>query len=194
MKKREIQIHEDLSLSVSKTLSPFSKFSIKGYLRIEGYKGGPRGIGSLGYVFEEENVVVNDAKYLICRAIAGEYEFAVAKMMWGSSGTAAQVTDRSLILPVTTGSPALPYVKDVSYELGTSGSPVHYDRVTFGAQLEQDELNGETLREEGLFITVAGGTYLDEQKPFMFTRRVFTEMSKTSDWVFYFNHSLIFDV
>lgn len=185
-------------------------FQVRGSLRVDIWRG-PAFTGEhVGTPVNDPNLVVTLARKTMSRllsgcagspvtvvktsggsiAVTGHPEYLhVTKMKFGSGGhnpstllpLTPSVTDEDLeaVIPVTTGV----YHKAVTVEYPTEYS------VRFIAVLEQSEANGsggQIISEEGLYCTGTGAT------DFLFARRCFGILTKTSELSFSFTHTILF--
>lgn len=151
----------------------------------------------------DPNLVVTVARKVMSRLIAGcvataeieliggnvdvsahpEYLY-ITKMKWGTGGH--DPLDPTQPIPPTVADEALAApIASPAYKPVTVDYP-SYTSVRFTATLDQTEANGVGLSEEGLFCTGDGA---DE---FMFARKTFGLLTKTSDFSFSFAHTVIF--
>lgn len=168
----------------------------KGILQIKIWKGP---VGSvLDKVIEDNNLVVTMARKLMSRLISGAANGAtitknnnpiaitnpanlfITRMKWGTGG-------HDILIPTN---PLTPSVndEDLAVSIVSPASKlcaIDYPTTTsirFTASLEQNEANGNGLSEEGLF---------SDDLQFLFARKTFGLLSKTSDFSFTFAHTIL---
>lgn len=129
------------------------QITLKGELTIRIFRN-----GELIQEDVEKNQIVNLARTSLTKLIAGEGSgFQLTKIGFGTSSTSATAADTSL-----TGA----YVKALG-----SFSYLAFNVVQFNWTLENDEANGMTIREMGLF----------SNNNTLFARRTREAVNKTSD-------------
>ena len=175
---------------------------VRGHFRLDRWKGKPFE-NYYDTPVDEKNLVVTLARRVMSRLISGaagtatvqfggspivvsshpEYLY-ITQMRFGTGGhdplhptipIPPNPSDEALAAPIT--SPA--------YKAVTTDYPSETS-VRFTATLEQSEANGEGLSEEGLFCTGNG------VEVFLFARKTFGLLTKTSDFSFTFAHTILF--
>jgi len=172
--------------------------NLRGMFELNRFKGPAIDSHYFDTPVKDDNLVVTMARKIMSRLLSGASltpsiatiggpvvvtnpnQLYVTRMKWGTAGhnpgnpteaLTPTVSDEDLASPIV--SPAFKAVV-VDYPTDTS--------VRFTAELDQTEANGLGLSEEGLFTSVN----------FMFARKTFGLLTKTSDFTFQFRHTILF--
>lgn len=133
----------------------------------------------------------------------------VCQMRFGSDGRTTQVEHEDLwsplgnVLQMPTGKPYIgynftgDYGWDGSWSSGFAISYPDMNKVMFTGVVGDDDANGYTLREEGLFAAGPpaieyGETEPDDYKRILFARKGGFELGKQAGFAFTFQHTIIF--
>lgn len=179
------------------SLSDKGDFILGGHVQVIKWYG-KVGASDSEVVLSNDNLIVTMARKVMSRLVAGVInsptidvsgspvtvtnasQLIITQMRWGTAGhnpsnptEPVPPTADNINLGATLASPTFKAVT-VDYPTTTS--------VRFAASLEQSEANGQGLSEEGLFSTDG----------FMFARKTFGILTKTSDFSFQFLHSILF--
>ena len=192
------KINGDMSRgALSHSLSDRGDLVLGGSVQIIKWHGAV-GASDSETVLQDDNLIVTMARKTMSRLVSGVVNsptietiggpvlvtdassLVISQMRWGTGGEnpstpteaiAPLATDEALNEPL-----ADPVFKPVTVDYPTDTS------VRFTASLGQAEANGEGLSEEGLFSTDG----------YMFARKTFGILTKTSDFSFQFLHSILF--
>ena len=141
------------------------------------------------------NLIVDGAReelpHLIAYVDADKF---VQQMKWGTGGETAPgvarvpvVSETDLDTPIADPAPPpIHLMRSTTYALG---APLPTTEVTFTAELDYGDANGNTINEEGLFNGEELGVDL---LPKMWAIKCFPGLNKTVEWRFVFSHTIIF--